>query len=772
MKQITHFTASFVLLLVGNSVCSDDIKVVTVFAKGSPSVYLDVSPEQNVIPALCGPSIADLRRCFQTMTGVPLPEKSQPGLIPIRVKLLPAEDRGSENPFGLQGYEVAVQSDGISLAAPTELGIVNAIFHLLDGWGCRWVMPGEIGEVIPRKDHLALPLGSQRYWPGSDSRFLAASGILCANDANEMAAWVRRNRMASQRWLTAQHYYNYAIPRDKYFKDHPEYYALIGGKRTPSQLCTSNPQVIELMITAAKTWFKQHPEVDSFPMDPNDNCDFCQCEKCVAQDPPGKTPDGLPLLTDRVIQFANEVACSIRTDFPDKFVALYAYNNHSLPPVKVKPESNVLIQLCRSNYCWLHLTADSPCQSSRDFYALIKAWKPLVRSLYLYEYFPIAWTGNLPCPNYLEFAKMVRESHALGVKGTHEDNSYSFANAVLINDYLGIRLKCLPQLAADEALNDLCSSFFGPASQAMKIYYQTMARVVEYTHPDRNLIGAGLFRYEDMFAPDILAQSRAALKHALDLAPPDSIYAKRVGMVDLGHRYLETYLEGIANAKVKKYQEAVAAFNRAEQLIDQMNNKCFGYSTKADAHLRIHGARLKFLAEYCPEQLGMITQWNLLGPFNNEARDADVTPDSFEPFRAIGGQVKLKDGREVKWRKYASPGGFLDFKKAFAADARSYRFSYAYAALIVKSPEDRSVQIRTDSFFPFRVYLNGNEVFYRPGCDADAPDKRTINVQLNAGENTIVFKCCQTGESPSFPWGLYMRITDWRGNPISDLELL
>jgi hypothetical protein len=768
MKMTIPCAVMLAGFLWGNAVCHAGDGTLTVFAEGSPKVFLDSPSAKNPSLAKTASTLDDLKRCFQGMTGVPLPGVEQLGLIPIRLKLLPAEDRASQNPFGLQGYEIAVQPEGITLSAPTALGLVNAVMHLLDTWGCRWIMPGEIGEVIPSRTTLALPLGTKRYQVGSDSRINSIG--LKGSGENEMQAWGRRNRMAMERWMTGQHYYSYAIPPEKHFKEHPEYYALIGGKRTPTQLCTTNPDVIALMIEKAKAWLKERPEADSFPMDPNDNLDFCQCDRCVAQDPPGTTPDGQPLLTDRVIAFANEVARGIRAEYPDRMVALYAYLNHSLPPVKVRPESNIAIYLCRFNWCLLHLTPTSRCSSPGEFFALIKVWKALVPRLYLYEYFPIYWTGNLPCPNYLDFAASVKKTHQLGVLGSHEDSSFSFSNNTFINDYMATRLKVNPDLDPEEVLTDLCDGFFGPARKPMRAYYQTMAEAVKFTHPGQAFIIGGLRKYDEMFSPKIVARARAALTEALALVKEGTMERRRVEMVEVGHRYLEAYLDGIANAKLGKYEESVAAFDRAEQLIDRLNPKGFGYSDAADCHRRIRGARLKCLAEYFPGKLGMIRRWSLLGPLNNDTRDADLTQDGFEPGQGVGREVKLKDGRVVTWARYESPGGFLDFKEAFAKSARSWRFSYAYAAFTVKAPVGGPVQLRMDSFFPFRVYLNGKEVYYRGGVDADAPDKRIVDAELKEGENTLVFKCCQTAESDGIPWGLYMRITDRRGNLIEDLE--
>jgi hypothetical protein len=739
-----------------------------VFADGAPKVFLDSPTSRDAPLAKAASALDDLKRCFRGMTGVPLPSAPQPGLIPLRLVLLPPENAWKEGALGLQGYEINVREDGITLSAPTALGVVNAVMHLLDGWGCRWIMPGEFGEVIPSRETLSLPLGTKRYRVGSDSRMNFS--MLKDSGENEIQAWMRRNRMAAERWITGQHYYSYAIPPEKYFKDHPEYYALIGGKRTPTQLCTSNPDVIALMIEKAKAWLKERPEADSFPLDPNDNSDFCQCTNCLAQDPPGTTPDGQPLLTDRVIAFANEVARGIRGEYPGKLVGLYAYSNHTLPPVRVRPESNLWIGVCRFNYCLLHLTPGSRCASPREFYALIKAWKALVPRLYLYEYFPIYWTGNLPCPNYMDFAASVKQTRELGVLGSHEDSSFSFSNNTFINDYMATRSKVNPDLDPEEILADLCDGFFGPARKPMRAYYQTMAKATAYRHPGRAYIVGSLRKYDEMFDPKVVTRARAALAQALALTPEGTIERRRVEMVDVGHRYLESYLEGIANAKSGKYEESVAAFDRAEQLVDRLNRGSYSYVNLADCHHRIRQSRLRFHAEYFPGQMGMVRKWNLLGPFNNDARDADLVQDGFDPSQAIGADVKFTDGRVVVWTPYQSPGGVLDFKEAFSQSKRTWRASYGYAAFTVQAPVARRAQLRMDSFFPFRVYLNGNEVFHRAGCNSDAPDGSIKDVELKAGGNALVFKCCQTADDINFPWVLYMRITDQQGTPIRELQ--
>ena len=53
-----------------------------------------------------------------------------------------------------------------------------------------------------------------------------------------------------------EHNFFQIVPPDAYFKDHPEWFALINGKRCRiGQLCLSNPQVRQRFIDYAKWSF-------------------------------------------------------------------------------------------------------------------------------------------------------------------------------------------------------------------------------------------------------------------------------------------------------------------------------------------------------------------------------------------------------------------------------------------------------------------------------------------------------------------------------------
>ncbi len=136
----------------------------------------------------------------------------------------------------------------------------------------------------------------------------------------------------------------------------------------------------------------------------------------------------------------------------------------------------------------------------------------------------------------------------------------------------------------------------------------------------------------------------------------------------------------------------------------------------------------------------------------------------------LQGEKSDHAGQKARWRSYLSPGGFVSFEKAFEKDPRSWRFSTAFAATRVRSEKAQRVQFRMDSFNGFRVYLNGQQVYERPGLDADSPDKRIVNIDLPAGESTILIKVGQSFEGVGFHWGFYFRITDLAGNAVQSVQ--
>ena len=752
---------------------------VAVFENGKSHIYLDVDKqtlskwEQIESPVLKGQggaalpaALEDLRRCFHEMTGAELSQTAAAGLVPLRLHRDPA----MAGPMDHQDYQIAVRQEEILITAPSRLGLLNGVYGLLDGWGCRWVMPNAFGEVIPQRDRLSLKLGVRTIHFPMDSR---TNYTFKGPNASWIRLWLQRNQAAYGQLLSGQHYWLYAISPAEYFEKHPEYFALIDGQRRPTQLCTTHPQVIELMIQKARQFFKDNPAYVSFPMDPADNNELCQCDRCRALDPPGSWK-GQPLLTDRVIQFANIVAEAIEKDFPDRYVALCAYGNHLQPPVRIQPRDNVVVLVTRSGYCYLHLTPSPHCEGPfgpAAFEKVVQQWCSVCSLVGVYEYDPIFWTGHLPCPIYLEVAGSVQRQIALGVRARQIDLAWPDSASNFVNQYLDVRFRSHPDLAPEQELESMCRAFFGPAGEAMTRYYLALSKVAEFDSLRQTPFGGGMGGYDRIFSPEMVRSARAAMNDAQSQVKQKNLFQRRVEMVNLSLEYLEAYLEGVWSAQAGRHDSSIAGFDRAHAKIDELDQ--IGHMPDVvDAHRRLNTAKLKTIAKYFPDQLEFFRTWHVLGPLNNDHRDAFYRPEAIETQTRLLSKSAAKLPEDVAtWRQYTSREGFVNLSTAFKKVQTPWTMSYAYAAIRIRSPKAMDVQFRMDSFNAFRVYLNGKEVYKRPGLDADVPDKRTFPVALPVGESTILIKDCQTAQpTASFQWGFYFRITNTAGNPIREIE--
>ena len=157
------------------------------------------------------------------------------------------------------------------------------------------------------------------------------------------------------------------------------------------------------------------------------------------------------------------------------------------------------------------------------------------------------------------------------------------------------------------------------------------------------------------------------------------------------------------------------------------------------------------------------TAWLTLGPFDNTKGvgyntafipEEQIQIDKSAEYDGVSGKIKWGRGSDETF------DGFFDFGK-------DENFYAAYAWISFTSPEEREAEIRFDSDDQGKVHLNGKKVYAHRRTRGAVIDRRTIPVNLVAGENTILVKVC----NESLPWGFYLRITDTDGNPFDDLKV-
>ena len=143
------------------------------------------------------------------------------------------------------------------------------------------------------------------------------------------------------------HTFDLLLPPEKYFAEHPEYYALIDGKRTAkhlySQPCLSNPDVLRIMIEGIRSWLRDNPEARLVSVSQNDSFvigSYCTCPACRAVNEEEGAPSG------SLIRFVNAVAEALEPEFPEVTFDTLAYQYSTQPPKLTHPRHNVAIRMC------------------------------------------------------------------------------------------------------------------------------------------------------------------------------------------------------------------------------------------------------------------------------------------------------------------------------------------------------------------------------------------------------------------------------------------
>ena len=164
------------------------------------------------------------------------------------------------------------------------------------------------------------------------------------------------------------------VPPEKYFDTHPEYYALMAGKRGKTQLCLTNPDVLKITIEELGKKMKEKPGAKYWSVSQMDTYGSCECNACKAIDDREGSPSGT------MIEFINKVAAA----FPDKVISTLAYQYTRTAPKKIKPASNVNIMLCTIE-CDRNKPIDSDT-SKGSFYCDLRDWSKISDNILVWDY--------------------------------------------------------------------------------------------------------------------------------------------------------------------------------------------------------------------------------------------------------------------------------------------------------------------------------------------------------------------------------------------------
>jgi hypothetical protein len=422
-----------------------------------------------------------LRTSILKMSGVDLPvhEAREPGKPGIAAIGFPARDlppiaASSLDALRRDGFLITVSTGNLYIESGGGRGLIYGVVHLLEKYfGCRRYSPA--AEVFPRGDDLAVGCLFEADSPVNEVRLVNGE---FAQDP-DYRDWMRLSDL-NELYGTGfyVHTLGRLLPWQTYFADHPEYFALMNGKRIIDQPCLTRPEVFDIVAARLREAIASEPDKTIWSVSQNDNPSYCRCPDCLKVIEEEGSPAG------PILRFVNRVAAL----FPDKTISTLAYQYSRPAPRLTRPAPNVEIMLCTIELNRGRPIAEDPASAS--FVRDIEDWSRICGSLYLWDY-TVNFSHHVsPFPNLHVLQPNIRFFVDHGVRKhfqqTNTGPGHEFSE---LKAYLLARLLWDPRTDIDAVRDDFLDGFYGRAGLYIGRYIRSLARALART-------GAALDIYE------------------------------------------------------------------------------------------------------------------------------------------------------------------------------------------------------------------------------------------------------------------------------------
>ncbi len=469
-----------------------------------------------------------------TAQSVPVPASGAvpEGYAPVFIGAHPDLPKyGLQNPPDLQpdAFFLQGKNGAFLIAGGGEMGAEYGVYSLLELLGCRKYSPRD--SFIPEIKNLLLPdYQAKTEIPAFPYRELHYEPAFDEG----WARWhkLKTNPKKNEEWGMFVHTFHRLCPEEKYFAEHPEYFAWNGKQRSTGQLCLSNDTVKQIVIAALREAMREKPAAKYWSVSQNDNFDYCKCARCAASDVRYGSPAGT------LLAFVNEIAAV----FPDKTISTLAYQYTRRAPQGIRPAPNVSVCLC-SIECNRGKDIEEGCT---DFARDVEEWSQLTDNLMIWDYVVQFRSYVSPFPNWHTLQPNLRFFQKHGVKmmfeqGSGRDRS-EFSD---MRAYLLAKLMWNPQANMDSILTDFGDGYYGAARPAIWEYVDSLTTKLLRSGARLDIYATPQMEAHTFLCEECVAHYTEVLKKAIDAAPDDSAQKGRALAASLPVLYADLELEKI-----------------------------------------------------------------------------------------------------------------------------------------------------------------------------------------------------------------------------------
>ena len=375
----------------------------------------------------------------------------------------------------VNGYIIGTGENEVSITGNGTSGVIRGVYAFLEKYcNCDWYTSTLYS--IPKKTNITIPAGEETvykpYFEYTDTDWLSPRDVeySLANGLNGNPYRTIPDELGGTVEYISAFCHTLGsqfCSRDKYFKSNPEYFALHDGIRQSEQLCLTNEDVYNLVLSEVMDVLKEkhNPEkslqiVSITQGDSAADAKMCQCKNCKAIDDENGSHAGT------MITFANRIAKAVKdAGYDNVAIDTFAYRYTRKAPTKVVPDDNVIVRLCTIECCFAHPISDTACPSNYEFMTDLTAWGKICDRIYIWDYTTnYAHTLGI-FPDFGVLQKNIKTFLENNVVGIYEEGNYYMDNCDgefgELRAYLLAKLMQNPYINFNNCMNEFLQAYYG-----------------------------------------------------------------------------------------------------------------------------------------------------------------------------------------------------------------------------------------------------------------------------------------------------------------------
>jgi hypothetical protein len=479
--------------------------------------------------------------------------------------------RGEEMKW--DGCRMAVKGDTLFLVGHDEQGVGKADYKapkgtcraaatfLEDFCGVRWLVPTPMGEVVPAVKDIVVPSDLDRTIVPA---FVYANGRFIYG-AKTPAAYANNFREALRLYTAGGHTWPVFVSVSKYYKDHPEYFALINGQRCNTEwnhLCTTNPDVKRLLLEGLRGKFDDG--YDWAQLAQSDGYRRCECPNCEALDNYRGYESNEKYIyetlrdnpCERILLLHRDIAEECLKSHPNKVVHILIYGPTRWPSKKFdKFPDNVVLELCD--------------QDPR----IIAAWQGKAKAFTAYVYYWGTYNAPGPGPKFTaaqaaDQLRFLRDSKIQGIYFCGGGECWGLEGHAY---YACGKLLGNPDLDPKALVQEYCDGLFGKAAPAMLRFFEALdgrVRLFAYLKKGGPYLNNAESVYIALYPPAVLDRLEALLRQAEALADDDRSRTW-VGLSRMTFDYVKLTANSFTLYRAFQVNKSRASLSQLQQVVTQ-----------------------------------------------------------------------------------------------------------------------------------------------------------------------------------------------------------